>query len=660
MLEKALINCTIDKVLNQLKDNNRIDDAYIQEFRKGNESQNLVIGVVGKMKAGKSSLVNAAVFADEILPSGSEPITVTLTEVSYSVEGEGIEVELLSLDDINDLKEKAKYDGSDKLLKEKADEASHTIESLPSDYDKIIANKKNIVAKLSELEEFVSSSGRYSGLAKFVKIKIKNESLKGITIIDTPGFNDPISSRGETTRNCLSRCNVILFVHNQDGYDQVDESLLKEQIEYAGISEIIDVYNKVDLLNMSFDEWDEQKEYFIEKRDEYVENMNNNSNIYSIISKAESILTSSLMALCGLIPSEKRTDWLKQSRSRYEEEYDELCEISETESTDDLFIKYSNINSLIDKINQIGRNSANYLLEAPLATLKGKLDSIVEILKIETSESEARIASYESNIAASKSELDSLLSHMSEVSEKIKVYPLEDRLHAHENQTKKDLCSNRSNRSSSEFSEENYPETKVFSSGINKQNVANYNSFITNFSNEIRDAFGAYTLNGGYGLVGAFRNEINDYVRKIKEMLVSSQISAERRDLFEQALLKKLNTKLGNINVDVKPIIIQTTPTGTQKNWSLYKTSFEDAFDDEYFDGLLAQFRQMAKEISSPEIAIGELVNLRNEIMEILSSTPAQKEIAKQAEREKVAKLSNELKLYNAMVQQIKQLLKSK
>lgn len=89
-------------------------------------------------------------------------------------------------------------------------------------------------------------------MAKQVSIRIKNENLKGITIIDTPGFNDPIASRGETTCKCLSRCNVILFVHNEDGYDQIDEELLKNQIEYAGISDLVDIFNKVDLLHMSF------------------------------------------------------------------------------------------------------------------------------------------------------------------------------------------------------------------------------------------------------------------------------------------------------------------------------------------------------------------------------------------------------------------------
>ena len=232
MLEKALINSTIDSVILKLKENDRITGEEIEQLQKSFDSQNLVIGVVGKMKAGKSSLVNAVVFADNTLPSGAQPITVTLTEISYAEKDE-VEITLLSSDDIRDLKEKAAYTGDDVLMIDKAKNAKYTLEHFPTDYEKIIKGNDKLNVQLTELENFVSAGGKYSGLAKQVSIRIKNENLKGITIIDTPGFNDPIASRGETTCKCLSRCNVILFVHNEDGYDQIDEELLKNQIEFV-------------------------------------------------------------------------------------------------------------------------------------------------------------------------------------------------------------------------------------------------------------------------------------------------------------------------------------------------------------------------------------------------------------------------------------------
>lgn len=165
MLEKALISNTVDSVIVGLKKNGRITDEEICQLRKAFDTQKLVIGVVGKMKAGKSSLVNAAIFADNILPSGSQPITVTLTEISYA-ENDEVEITLLTSDDIAELNETAAYTGDDPLLVDRAQNAKYTLEHFPEDYKKIIAGNSKLNVQLSELVNYVSAGGKYSGLAK--------------------------------------------------------------------------------------------------------------------------------------------------------------------------------------------------------------------------------------------------------------------------------------------------------------------------------------------------------------------------------------------------------------------------------------------------------------------------------------------------------------
>ena len=66
MLEKALINSTIDSVILKLKENDRITGEEIEQLQKSFDSQNLVIGVVGKMKAGKST---TSIFQMASMPS---------------------------------------------------------------------------------------------------------------------------------------------------------------------------------------------------------------------------------------------------------------------------------------------------------------------------------------------------------------------------------------------------------------------------------------------------------------------------------------------------------------------------------------------------------------------------------------------------------------
>ena len=96
------------------------------------------------------------------------------------------------------------------------------LSSLPSGYEQYIHKESHFVKiPFDELIQYTAAKGKLSGLAKRVIIKKKADALKGVTIIDTPGFNDPVSSRGEATKEAIKGCNIILFVHDYlDKYDQ--------------------------------------------------------------------------------------------------------------------------------------------------------------------------------------------------------------------------------------------------------------------------------------------------------------------------------------------------------------------------------------------------------------------------------------------------------
>lgn len=308
MLERAEIKNRISSILDELKKSGRIDETYCQELDKSFEDQNLYIGVVGKMKAGKSSLVNAVIFGDNILPTGLAPVTVTLTEVTYG-EQEKVEVTLMTKQDIEDLRNKANYTGNDAMLVSKAKSAKDTLENLTPDYGKYVGQPVQTI-NISDLKEYVAAGGKFCGLAKSVKIFLNNDSLKGITIIGTPGFNDPIASRGETTKSALGKCHVLLFVHNEDGYDAIDVELLTEQIELSGISELVDIFNKIDMSEKPINEWQEELIYLTKKRDDL--NVSKAS-IKELLKDSHAFYVSSLMALCGLIPHDKMDEEIEVS-----------------------------------------------------------------------------------------------------------------------------------------------------------------------------------------------------------------------------------------------------------------------------------------------------------------------------------------------------------
>ena len=79
------------------------------------ENRKLNIGVVGQVKAGKSSFLNTLLFGgNEILPKASTPKTATLTKMEYSEENI-IQIEYYSPDEWEVLEDNAVVDLDDEI-----------------------------------------------------------------------------------------------------------------------------------------------------------------------------------------------------------------------------------------------------------------------------------------------------------------------------------------------------------------------------------------------------------------------------------------------------------------------------------------------------------------------------------------------------------------
>ncbi len=639
MIERAKIQSLIDS----LRGNGRIDHNFFDELDKSFESQTLHIGVVGKMKAGKSSLVNAAIFGSEALPTGPDPVTVTLTEVSYGEKDEVV-VELLSESDIAELKEKAAYNGDDLILQTKAKAANEVLKSLTPDYESYIGSTKTI--NLSELSKFVDADGELSGLAKTVKIKLNNENLKGVTIIDTQGFNDPTTSRGDTTKNALNKCHVLLFVHNKDGYDSTDVSLLTEQIEYAGISEIVDILNKVDLLQDDISKWPKELAYFIEKRNGL---QIEKDSIKELLNNSRATFTSSAMALCGLIPIEEMGEDMKYQYSCYEEDFEILGKYTDKKEQQKAFVQHSNIASVIDEINRLAKDGSTYLVNGPLMTLQGKLSSVEEVINSEIEAKEARLRCLNVGIDKDKKSLDGFEDFMISVMKKVKNSLLESELNELIRQTIREIQSLRESEASREFSEEKYPEPRIITAGVTKANIANFNTFIQGFENSFRDAL--HTLRDNF--VNSCKKEINTLILGLAN---TSEIGKERIDDLKASLINSLVKILDEIIVVVPAFRLSKIPDGKQKQWDKLRSAFLNRYDDEKLcnmvDGPLASFKQNVESLGYVNVAIRELDTLRNDIIDSMNKSPLEKQQEK-------SKIMDEIKVLNEELKSIRKSIKS-
>ena len=107
-----------------------------------------------------------------------------------------------------------------------------------------ISNKKNI---LEDLKEYVGSKGKYTPLVKMTTLYINDDRIKDYIIIDTPGTNDPIISRGQKTKEFLGKCDYIVFLsYSSQFLDNNDNAYIKEQLPSEGIRDILILASKFD------------------------------------------------------------------------------------------------------------------------------------------------------------------------------------------------------------------------------------------------------------------------------------------------------------------------------------------------------------------------------------------------------------------------------
>lgn len=233
--------------LNKLSSNFeiKIDDFY-------RENRKLNIGVVGQVKAGKSSFLNTLLFdGKDILPKASTPKTATLTKMEYSKENI-IQVEYYSPDEWGVLEENAAVDLEDEIYTSAREIVAMVRQNGvdPSPYlekgeDRIEFDTYEDL--VSSLNDYVGEDGAYTPMVKAVTLFLNKEEFKGLSIVDTPGLNDPIASRTIRTKEFIEVCDVVFFLSQSGSFlDKSDWILLSSQLPQKGVKKLVLIASKYD------------------------------------------------------------------------------------------------------------------------------------------------------------------------------------------------------------------------------------------------------------------------------------------------------------------------------------------------------------------------------------------------------------------------------
>lgn len=216
------------------------------------ENRKLNIGVVGQVKAGKSSFLNTLLFnGEEILPKASTPKTATLTKMEYA-EHNIIQVEYYSVEEWEVLKDNAMVDLDDEVYTSAREIVSmvrrNGLEPIPylkMGHEQIEFATYNDL--ITNLNNYVGEDGKFTPIVKAVTLYLNKEEFKGLSIVDTPGLNDPIASRTIRTKEFMEVCDVVFFLSQSGSFlDKSDWTLLSSQLPQKGVKKLVLIASKYD------------------------------------------------------------------------------------------------------------------------------------------------------------------------------------------------------------------------------------------------------------------------------------------------------------------------------------------------------------------------------------------------------------------------------
>lgn len=214
------------------------------------ENRKLNIGVVGQVKAGKSSFLNTLLFeGKEILPKASTPKTATLTKMEYS-ESNIIQIEYYSRDEWEVLADNAMVDLDDEIYTSAREIVQMVQRNVLDPYlDKGIERVEFATYEdlISHLNDYVGEDGKFTPIVKAVTLFLNKEEFKGLSIVDTPGLNDPIASRTIRTKEFMEVCDVVFFLSQSASFlDKSDWILLSSQLPQKGVKRLVLIASKYD------------------------------------------------------------------------------------------------------------------------------------------------------------------------------------------------------------------------------------------------------------------------------------------------------------------------------------------------------------------------------------------------------------------------------
>jgi len=328
-----------------------LTQKFFSDYRK----RRIEIAVVGTVKAGKSSLINALI-GTRLASADPTPETSILVKYRTTSEGNYLKINFYTEAQWNKLWSTAK---NATVFRNEYDRLG--AENIKYEY--LNKPQKYITCSSEELPrimmEWSKSDAPKHFFVKEIEVGYQSDTIPhDVFLVDTPGLSDPVRYRSDITRRYIKRSDWILACITGENLScQPEFNFLSKVISNKGgdVSKIFVVATKKDMLTNAEGE-KKEKEFLIRLGELY----NNDSmavSRFAFVAAEVHLMTTQVIQGINLEPEEKK----KFKKALLE--IDEDLEFSDVSRKADDILKYASVNDLFDRINKVVLlNRRNYIV----------------------------------------------------------------------------------------------------------------------------------------------------------------------------------------------------------------------------------------------------------------------------------------------------------
>lgn len=217
------------------------------------------IAIVGAIKAGKSTLINALI-GEDLASVSVTPETATLIKFRYS-ERNYVKIKFYTKDEWNKIWKNAEKKEATEFLEEykevKAESVKNSLLNKSEDYKEF----SDINELKKEVEKWTSSQSKEHYFVKEIEIGVSTLNLPPqVCLVDNPGLNDIVDYRSKITRDYIDSANAVLVCINAKTLRNEEALTLAKVFSKARYKKdkIYVLGTQIDIFN-SLDDWEKQR-----------------------------------------------------------------------------------------------------------------------------------------------------------------------------------------------------------------------------------------------------------------------------------------------------------------------------------------------------------------------------------------------------------------